>query len=62
MGQPSPDPERVERVAGGGAAYGSNTGSFLQQREAVAGQVGCPELGGLTVLQGGPSQPPGLVA
>lgn len=62
MSQPSADPELEVMVAGGGAACGSYTGPSLQQKEAVAGQVGYPELGGRLVLLGGPSQPPGLVA
>lgn len=49
-------------VVSGGTACGSDTGSALQWKEAAAGQVGCPELGGLPALAGVPSQPPGLVA
>ena len=52
-------PEQLVMVANGGAACGSNAGSS-QGKEVVAEQVGCPELGGLPVLAGGPSQPPRL--
>lgn len=54
-----PDPELAVATASGEAACGSNTGSALQEKEAVAGLVGYPEPGGLL---GVPSQPPGLGA
>lgn len=49
-------------VARRGAACGSKTGSAFQQKEAVAGQAGSPEIGVLLVEAEVPSQPPGLVA
>lgn len=57
-----PDPELVATTASGEAACGSNKGSALQCKKAVAGQVGYAELGGLPVQAGVPSHLPGLVA
>lgn len=62
LSHPCVDSEQEVTVVSGGAACGSDTGSALQLKEAVAGQAGYPELGGLPVLAGVPSQPPGLVA
>lgn len=62
MGGPSADPEPVVMVAGGGAARGSDRGSFLPQTEAAPAQASYLELEGLRVTRGRPSQPPGLVA
>lgn len=62
MSRRSAAPELVVTVATGEAACGSKTGSAFQQKEAVAGQVGSPEIGVLLVEAEVPSQPPELVA
>jgi len=49
-------------AASGEAACGSDTGSALRYKEAVAGLVGYPEFAPLPVRAGVPSRPPGLVA
>lgn len=56
------DIEVEVKVADWGSAFGSETDSAPQRKEAAPGQVGYPQLEGLLPVPGVPGQPPGLVA